>query len=196
MKISKIVLALGVLCLAGVALAGEEVKTKITIAVVDDASDDDIRIELDSDELGFNLYDMQEGENRSVIDKSGRTILVTREADGFSFDVDGETIKMPAFDGDHHGMVWVDADQNEEIDVHVMKEAGFVTAGSMDGVMIMSGKPIDEATQQAIRSLLESAGHSSDVQFIDHEGPHVSVPHGGSGPHSIKVIKKHVEITQ
>ena len=68
MKISKIVLALGVLCLAGVALAGEEVKTTIAIAVVDDASDGDVRIELDSDELGFNLHDMQEGENRSIVD--------------------------------------------------------------------------------------------------------------------------------
>jgi len=188
MKISKIVLALAVLGLAVVALAGEEMRTNIAIAVVDD-SDGEVRIELDSDDLGFNLHDMQEGENRSIVDKSGRTILVTREADGFTFDVDGKTIKMPAFDGDHHGMVWVDADHDEDIDVRVMKDASFVTAGSMDGIMIMSGKPIDEATQQAITSLLESAGHGSDVRFIDHDGPH-------SGPHGVHVIKKHVEITQ
>jgi hypothetical protein len=35
--------------------------------------------------------------------------------------------------------------------------------------MIMSPKPIDAATQQAIKSLLESAGYGSEVNFIDHE---------------------------
>ena len=42
-------------------------------------------------------------------------------------------------------------------------------AGSMDGVTIFSGKAIDDATQQAIRSMLQSAGHDGDIRFVDHE---------------------------
>jgi hypothetical protein len=196
MNVTKFVLALAIIGLVGVALADEEARTKISIEVVDDAGDGDVRIVLDSDYLGFNLHDMQVGENRSIVDKSGKSILVSRDTDGFSFDVDGKTIRMPEMDGKHHGAVWVGGDHGEDVDVHVMKEANFISADSIGGIMIMSGKPIDEATQQAITSLLESAGHGSDVRFIDHERPHGSIPLDGSGPHQIKIVRKHVEITE
>jgi hypothetical protein len=42
----------------------------------------------------------------------------------------------------------------------------------MDGTMIISAKPIDDATQQQIKLLLESAGYDSDVNFIDREEVH------------------------
>lgn len=183
MRIAKIALTASVIGLAGVALATEEIRTKMTIAVVDDGADSEIRIELDSDELGFNLHDMQEGENRSIVDESGRTILITRVADGFVFDVDGKTIKMPTFDGDHHSGVWLNDGHADDVDVHVMHRPPFMAAISKDGIMIMSGKPIDDVTQQAIKSLLESAGHSSEVHFVNHEGPH-------GGPHRVKFVQK------
>ena len=192
MNISRIMMLVAAMGLTGSALAGEEAKTRIAIAVVDDSSDGEVRIELDSDTMGFNLHDMQEGENRSIVDKSGRTILVTRNEDGFTFDVDGKSIDMPAFDGAHHGSIWLEGDHSENVDVkvlHKMHKMGGESATSMDGIMIMSGKPVDDATQQAIKSLLESAGHGSEVHFVDHDGPH-------GGPHSVRVIKKQVEKTQ
>lgn len=179
-----------ILCFAAASIAAEEIKTKMHIKVVDDNSDGVIQIKLDSDDMGFNLHDMQVGENRSIVDESGKSILVTRKEKGFVFNVDGETIEMPAFDGDHHGAVFVGADHDQDVDVHVMKNMNFIKAERMDGIMVMSGKPIDEATQQAIRSLLESAGHGSDVNFIDHE------QHHGDGEHHVKVIQKRVEKTQ
>jgi hypothetical protein len=189
MKLRNIAFVIATLGLAAAALAGEDVKTKIVIAVVDSDGDGEVRFDLNSDDLGFDLHDMQEGENRSIVDESGRTILITREADGFSFDVDGKTIKMPLFDGGHHGSVWIDGDDVGNIDVHVMRDAHFGTAGVMDGITIISGKPIDEATQQAIESLLESSGHGDGVRFIDSDRAH-------GGIHKIKVIKKKVEVTQ
>lgn len=192
MNISRIMMLIAALGLAGIALAGEEVKTKIAIAVIDDSSDGEVRIELDSDTMGFNLHDMQEGENRSIVDKSGRTILVTRNENGFTFNVDGKSIDMPAFDGAHHGSIWLEGGHSENVDVrvlHKMHKMDGESTASMDGIMIMSGKPIDDATQQAIKSLLESAGHGSEVHFVDHDGPH-------GGPHSVRVIKKHIEKTQ
>jgi len=179
-----------ILCFAAASIASEEMKTKMHIEVIDGSSDGAIQIKLDSDDLGFNLHDMQVGENRSIVDESGKSILVTRTEDGFEFDVDGETIEMPMFDGDHHGAVWVSADHDEDVNVHVMKDVDFTMAESVGGIMIMSGKPIDEATQQAIKSLLESAGHGSEVNFIDHE------QHRGDGAHRVKMIQKRVEKTQ
>jgi hypothetical protein len=178
------------LCFAAASFASEEVQTKMRIAVVDDRSDGEIKIELDSDEIGFNLHDLQVGENRSIVDKSGQSILVTRQEDGFVFDVNGKTIEMPAFDGGHHGTVWVSKGAVEDVDVHVMKDMQFVSAEGMDDIMILSGKPIDDSTQQAISSLLESAGHDSDVKFVDRE------QHHGDGSHQVKIIRKSVEVEE
>jgi len=189
MKMRKLSLLLASIGLAGVALAGEETKTRVAIALVDSDSHGEVRLELDGDELGFNLHDMQEGENRSIVDKSGRNILITREADGYKFDIDGKTIRMPLFDREYHDATWVSDGDVTDFDVHVMHDSTMATAHSMDGVMIVSEKPIDAATQQAITSMLESAGHGSEVRFID-----TSAADGGL--HGIKVIEKRVEITQ
>jgi len=188
MKLMKIVTMIAALGLAGLATGEEQVRTKIAIAVADDSSED-VRIEFDSEDQGFNLHDMQEGENRSIVDKSGKTILVTRQADGFSFDVDGKTVDVPLFEGAHDKSVWIADGAEHDIDVHVMGDAKFISSDEMGGVMVMSGKPIDEATQQAIKSLLESAGHGSDVNFINHE------QHNG-GEHHVKVVRKVVETKQ
>ena len=179
---------LAALALAGVALAGEETKMKMAIALVDSDSDGEIRLELDGDELGFNLHDMQEGENRAIVDKEGRNVLITREADGYKFDIDGKTVKMPLFDGDHHGATWVSDANCEDVDIQVMHHRRMANATSLEGIMIVSEKPIDEGTRQAIQSMLESAGHGSEIRFIDTSAAH-------DGVHGIKVIEKRVELT-
>ena len=189
MKFKQIAVLVAAASLAAAAIAGEEIRHKMAIAVIDEDGSGETRIELDGDDLGFSLHDMQEGENRSIIDKSGRTILVTREADGFRFDVDGKTIRMPAFDGHHEGAVWMSDGDITDVDLHVMHDAGTATAHSMDGVMIISEKPVDDATRQAIKSMLESAGHGSEVRFVDSES-------GMDGAHKVRVIEKKVEVVK
>jgi hypothetical protein len=152
MKFRNILLGMAIVGLAGNALAGG-----------------DVTIAIDSEELGFNLHDMQEGENRSIIDESGRSVLVTRTADGFTFNIDGEIVEMPALFGGHHGMVWSEDGDEVDVNVHVMHRAQITGRHDMNGTMIISGKPIDAATQQQIKLLLESAGYDSDVNFIDRE---------------------------
>ena len=90
--------------------------------------------------------------------------------------------------GQQHGAVWIDGDGVEDVDVHVMHDMTIETMHDMDGIVIHSGQPIDAATQQAIKSLLESAGHDSDVRFIDREGY-------SGGPHRIRMIEKKLEAT-
>ena len=184
MKVLKIAIFAASLVLAGVASAGEEHQMKVRIAIDDSDGGDEVHFSLDSDDLGFNLEDMQEGETRSIVDESGRSILITREAEGFKFDVDGKTIEMPLF-GAEHGAVWVDDGDGENVEVHVMRDAEFVSSGDFDGVTILSSEPIDDVTREGIKSLLTSSGHNGDVNFIDtSDGPH--------GMHEIRVIKKEV----
>ena len=187
MAFSKVVVSVAAIGLFGVAIAQDQTRVQIEV-ISDDTDHEVVRIELDSDNMGFNLHDMQEGENRSIVDKDGRTILVTRNADGYSFDVDGKTIDMPLMASGHHGVVIADAEHGENVDVRVMRHGNIAMPVHMDGTMIMTGKPVDEATQQAIRSLLESAGHGSEVRFIDREGIHEA--------HQVHAIEKRVEIVE
>ena len=188
MAFSKIVVSVAAIGLFGVAVAQDQARVQIEV-ISDDADHDAVRIELDSDDMGFNLHDMQEGENRSIVDKDGRTILVTRNADGYSFDVDGKTIDMPLIASGHHSVVIADAEHGENVDVRVMKHGKGAMPMHMDGTMIMTGKPVDEATQQAIRSLLESAGHEGEVRFMDRERLHES-------HQQVRVIEERIEISE
>jgi hypothetical protein len=155
MTFRKLLLGVAALGLASVAIAGEETHFRIN-----------------SDDLGFDLQEMQQGESRSIVDESGRPILITRTADGFTFNVDGKTIELP-----------------NSSDVHAMHGTDIKMMHDMDDTMIISPKPIDAATQQAIRSLLESGGYDSDVNFIDRDSAH------GRNVH-IKTVKKVIESPQ
>jgi hypothetical protein len=147
--------------------------------VISDEGDGETHLTLNSDDLGFNLRDMQVGENRSIVDKEGRPILITRLEDGFTFNVDGKTIDMPlpGAPGEHH----------KNFDVRVMHD-GMPPHPMMDadGVMVISGKEIDAATQEIIRNALEAAGHKN-VRFAGR-------PEGG--PHQLHVVKEVVEVEE
>jgi hypothetical protein len=158
MKFRNMMLGMAIVGLAGSALAGG-----------------DVTVAINSEELGFDLRDlhgMQEGENRSIVDESGRNILITREADGFTLNIDGEIVELPMLFGGHHAMAWSEDGDEVDMNVHVMRRAQFAGSHDMDGTTIISRKPIDDATKQQIRLLLESAGYESDVNFIDREAAH------------------------
>ena len=159
--------------LAGSALAGDEPKRVMAIEVVGDDTTSASSFFFNSEDLGFDIDQMQVGETRSVIDESGKSVLITRKEDGFSFNIDGEEIELPNFAGDDHDtMHWISEDGDDGVNVHVMRNVEAMPMRSSSGTVILSSDPIDDATQQAIQSLLESAGHSGDVQFIDHDGEH------------------------
>ena len=170
------------------AWSGEEVKHKMAIAIVDSDGGDEMLIELDGADI--DLQNMQVGENRSIVDDTGRSILVTRQEKGFTFNIDGKTIEMPAFMNHEEGNVWIsDDDHITDIEVDVQMLHGSMAAKSMmdsETVMIISGKEIDASTQDVIRMALQTAGHES-VEFVG----------GGEdgGPHGVHVVRKVVEVT-
>ena len=157
--------------LAGSAMAGDEAKMNMAIDMLGENGVNGKHFKFNSDDLGFDLDEMQVGESRSIVDESGQSILVTRGEEGFSLNIDGETIELPHLrGGDHGGMHWIPNGEDSDINVHVMRDIDVTRTSAMSGTMILSPKPIDGATQQAIKSLLESAGYGSEVNFVDHEG--------------------------
>lgn len=168
---TKVWLAAALLGVAGSGLAGEKAKHVMAVEVAGDSTTDTMSFELNSEELGFDLDEMQIGETRSIVDEAGRPILITRNEDGFSFNVDGKVIDLPDFHTvDGHGMQWIADDGAAGVNVHVIKGAKTKTMSESDGTVIISSTPIDETTRQSIQTILESAGHSGDVEFIDHSG--------------------------
>lgn len=185
MSFEKIAVLAFLASLAGAVYAGEMEHREVVIAVAADDADGEFKFKFNSDDTGFDLDDLQVGESRSITGESGETALITREEDGFSIDVNGKTIKMPHFEGDHGSRVWISGDTAEDVDVHVFKSH----EGPTDGTVIISGTTIDEATRALIQSTLESAGHGGEVTFIDRESRH-------GGERHVKIIKKHIEKTQ
>lgn len=182
MTIKQIAVFTATLLFATAAIAGEDHHAKVEIKVISDDGDGNTHLVLDSDEMDFNLHDMQVGENQSVIDKEGRAVLITRTEDGFAFEVDGKTIDMPDITAPDANATDVDV---HVIRNHIGKPPAPHAMTDMDGVMIISGKEIDDATQQVIRIALESAGH---------ESVHFAGGHGG-GPHQVKVVSKVIEVS-
>ena len=121
MNVAKTVISLVAVGLFSAAVAQDEARVKIEVRT-DDGDGENVHIALDGDDLGVNLHDMQEGENQAIVDEQGRTILITREADGFRFDVDGKSVRMPLLHGDVEDMVIIHSSHGENVDVHVEHE--------------------------------------------------------------------------
>ncbi len=121
MNIVKVIISLVAVGLFGAAVAQDQSRVQIEVKT-DDGDGDGVHIALDGDDLGVNLHAMQEGENQAIVDEQGRTILITREADGFRFDVDGKTIKMPMLQGDGDTLMKIHSDHDANVEVHVAHE--------------------------------------------------------------------------
>ncbi len=157
-----LILAAGLLAMAASAMADDDIKTQFDVKIVALDGDDPVNIAFSSDTMDFNPMDLQIGENRAFTDDQGRNILVSRDESGFKLDIDGKTIELPAFDG-ALGAADIDFDIDVETDKRVVVER----IGGNDGITILSGETIDDATRQSIESILRSAGYDDAVNFVD-----------------------------
>lgn len=181
------VMALPLLCAA--AFAAQEAEHKIKVIVADDDNSEPTTFEWTSDGADERLDNMQVGETRTVTDDSGQTVTVTREEDGYNFDVNGRSVKMPEF-GEHgaHVMVMSDEGGSFDYDMEVGGEHHVVMKRmhAPEGVTIISDEPLDASVQESIRSVLQSAGRDDEITFIDGSA------HGEDK--EVRVIKKKIEI--
>jgi hypothetical protein len=186
MRFKQVAMVFITVLFATAAFSGDKVHEKIEIRVVSDDSGGESVVVLDSETLGFNMHDMQVGENRSVVDKNGRAVLITRQEKGFTLDVDGKTIELPVVRGHHEQKIRAHGAHDTDVDIRVVKAHADGEPMAMDGVLIFSGKEIDAATQDIIRTALESAGHS-EVRFADGKD---------GGPAQVHVIREVHEVRE
>jgi hypothetical protein len=188
MKTLKLAAFAVLLIFGATTFAQEEHEMKFEIIVAEDGADKTTSFSWSGADADFDMQDMQVGESRSIIDDSGKSVLITRETDGFKIDVDGKTIMMPEMPemGVHAThMAFVDGGEMD-IDVQVIGHEGFMTSGGPEGVTIITDEALDDSTKASIEAVLQSAGRDDKVIFIDGSG-------GADGKH-VKIIRKHVEV--
>lgn len=158
--------ALATLLVFGAAMA-QEVEKKMQIKVIV-AGDQASAVNWTSDAMDFDMQDLAIGESRTFENDSGESVTIMRAEEGFSFDVDGETIMMPDIGAHGTHMAFVDAGGiHEAVDIDIDANVHVMTAHHPEGVTIVSGKPLDQSVKDSIRSVLISAGNNEEVTFID-----------------------------
>ena len=188
MKILKL-LAWAVILIFSAAVADVEEKRVMKIVVAGDSSGDSTAIHWSNDESDFDMQGMQLGETHSIVDESGRWVLITREAEGFKFDVDGETVVVPDFDFDAPHMAFMGgSDFSTDVDVEILGGYSMMSSHDSSGVTIISGEALDASTRESIKAVLQSAGRDDEVIFIDGSG-------AADGKH-VRVVRKNIEIAQ
>ena len=195
MKIKKYVVLFWAFLLATAAVAGEEHRTHIEIAVDDDGSGERSFI-FDSAEAGFDLQSLAVGETRAVTDASGNVANVSRTEAGFEIEVAGETISLGDLGAEEDFAMHMHDDAHAvDVDTDVViegsKQIRIVRKGdAADNVTVISGGAIDEATRQRIREALASAGMDTEVEFID------STEFDTNGARKeVRIIRKELDVT-
>ena len=174
--------------LAAAAIAGEEQRTRIEIAI-DNEESGQRSFKFDSADAGFNMHDMAVGETRELTGESGNTAQLPRTEDGFVLDDDGEKIDLSDLhDADEARIVHVDRDHRKK-----RKKVRMIKSDDDNSVTVISDKAIDEETRERIREVLESAGQDGEVVFIDRN--ELRADGGAHERTEVRVIRKEVDVT-
>lgn len=162
---------------ATAAIASEEYRSEIKIAVETDGDQPQV-FEWHSDDPDTDLSKLAVGESRTLSGDDGREVTVTRTADGLEFNVDGKTIAMP-HEG-HHAYV------------NTTRKIKVIKADDADSVTIISSDELDAETRARIEAALEEAGKGGKVLFLD--GSELGGAGQAHGEHEV-IIRKEIEKT-
>ena len=155
------------LLLAAGARSATDQNEKMMIDITTSNGEAPVSVVLDSDSMGFSPHDLQLGESRSVVDKSGRTIFFSRTESGLHLSVDGREIDLPEVSADHH--VFVSADHEE-------------TFSGADAVTVLTGRSLDDTQKAAIRASFAANGIGEEIHFVD-------VSNAGGSSHKTRIVK-------
>ena len=142
-KIKKYAVLLWAFLLATAAVAGEEHRTHIKIALDDDGSGQQSFM-FDSDDADFDLQSLAVGETRAVTDASGNVANISRTEAGFEVEVAGETIVLGDLGAEEDFAMHMHDDAHAiDIDTDVMiegtRQIRIVKTGDADNVTVISG---------------------------------------------------------
>jgi len=184
--------------IATAAVAGEEHRTQIKIAVDGDGDGDKHQIiEFDSQNSDVDLQNLAVGESKTLTDTGGEEVTVTRTDNGLEFNVGGETIEIDHMPGGMHGEhainIEIDGDASGDVIVKKHKSVRMIKTDSSDGVTVISGNEIDADTRARIEEVLKDAGADGDVMFID--GSELKDDMQAHEIREVRIIKKEINET-
>jgi len=182
---------------ATAAVAGEEHKMKIEVAVSGDGEE---HFEWHGD--GTEIDDLEVGESKTIVDDDGNEITMTRTEDGMEIEIDGENIELMHMGHDIDVDVLHEKGANvfihgehgsEDVIVDGHKSVKIIKTHDSDGVTIISSDEIDAETRARLEEVLKDAGKDGTVMFID--GSKFSGDEQAQRKHEVRVIKKEVDVT-
>jgi len=179
--------------IAGAAIAGEEHRTEIKIAIDGEGTEHQV-FKFDSQDSGVDLRNLEIGDTETFTNEDGHEVTVTRNDSGFEFNVGGETVEVPDFTGDEHELVQLHkAHESENVVVEKHRKVHMIKTEGDGGVTIISGDEIDADTRARIEKVLEDAGKDGEVLFID--GSNLSGDERAHGKREVRIIKKEIDVT-
>ncbi len=119
-----------------------------------------IEVRLDSDELGFDAFDLAEGDSHSFTLDDGRPVTISNVEGEIWLDVDGELIELSGLHGGRHAMKMLDLGSDDAAFGHLMR-------AHHEGITIRSADPLDEETKTRIVQAIQDAGVDQDVFFAE-----------------------------
>lgn len=192
MTLRTFVLFFWVFLIASAAVAGEERRTEIKIAVDGDDSGHQV-FHFDSQDSDLDLHDMAVGETQVVTDGDGREVSVSRTEDGFTFDVEGETIDIAGLHGEHEVAVLHGNHDIEDVSIEKHRKVRVIKTSKDNGVTIISTDDIDDATRAQLEKVLKDAGKDGEVVFID--GSELDGDEQAHSMREVRIIKKEIDVT-
>ena len=180
-------------CLIGAAaVAGEEPRTEIKIAI--DGEDTGHQVfRFDSKDSDVDLQELAVGESEVIIDSDGNEVTVLRTENGFEFDVEGKKIEIAGMHGEHDFEMLHEVLEGEDVVVEKHKQVRVIKTNDSNGVTIISGDEIDDDTRAKLEKVLKEAGKDGEILFLD--GSELSGDEQAHGKHEVRIIKKKIDVT-
>ena len=100
--------------------------------------------------------------------------------------------KSGGLHGEHEVEMHVD---DADAGVNVVKKVRMIKTDNSDGVTVISGKEIDDATRERIREALRSAGQNNEVLFIDGREFDADIEANTQGNHEVRIVRKEIDVT-
>lgn len=119
-----------------------------------------IDVRLDSDELGFDVFDLAEGDSHSFTTDDGRPVTISNVEGEIWLDVDGELTELSGLHGGRHAMKMLDLGSDNAALGHAM-------GIHHRGITIRSGDPLDEETKARIVQANQDAGVDQEIFFAE-----------------------------
>ncbi len=181
-KQTLLALALGTLGMGSLSLMASEVKEHQFMVKIDKTDAEDALVEFkfdgsDSNAEIFTLPEMDEGESRVITTESGKTIHVTKTAEGINMDIDGKELQLPTFSGNLGARI------QSSSPLHKI----------MENRINISGVELDENQQQIIRDAFAAAGiEDKEIAFSNTNIKFISLDGGmlHSGEHEMKFFQE------